>query len=168
MEHTNVDTAAATIKVLFDLVFGNGFSVHFDQDIGALAVGQIVYLQLPHNADSMHDDDYDEETIEKCLAAVSATYSDADLSIMKITGSANISDIEIKAVTSSAKNLNDAGELIEQPLSFYVLNDTGYFYAIEEDQVHKYYTNNKSWRLASDIADLFDEAGLEELYNGGY
>lgn len=168
MKDTDTNTVKPSIKISFVEIDDNGFRVSFDQNIGTLEAGQEVYLQLPHNADSQHDSSYDDKTIEECLAVIADKYSDMDLSIMKIIGSAAITDIEIKAVASSARDLNDAGELVERPLSFYVLKNDEDFHAVEEDQVHKYYTNNKSWRVAGEMSDLFNEDSLKELYDGGY
>ncbi|WP_339343528.1 hypothetical protein [uncultured Psychrobacter sp.] len=168
MKNTNTDTVKPGINISFVDINDNGFKVRFDKAIGSLEAGQEMYLQLPHNADSKHDSGYDDETIEAALAAIGNQYSDMDLSIMKIIGSESITDIEIKVVTSSARNLNEAGELVEQPLSFYILKNNEDFHAIEEDQVHKYYTHNNSWRVAAEMSDLFNEESLKELFDGGY
>lgn len=168
MKDIDTNTVKPGINISFVDINDNGFSVRFDQAIDSLPAGEEVYLQLPHNADSKHDSSYDNKTIEACLAVIGGQYSDIDLSIMKIIGSDNITDVKIKAVTSSARDLNEAGDLVERPLSFYILKNGEDFHAIEEDQVHKYYTQNKCWRRAFEISDLFNEESLQELYDGGY
>ena len=164
----DTNTVDPNINISFIDIDDITFSVRFDQTIGGLPAGKDVYLQLPHNADSEHDDRYDDETIDACLAVIGSQYSDMDLSIMKIIGSDDMSASEIKAVAPSARFINDAGALIERPLSFYILKNNEDFHAIEEDQVHKYYTQNKCWRRAFEMSDLFNEESLKELYDGGY
>lgn len=168
MKGIDTNTVKPGINISFVDINDNGFNVRFDQAIDSLPAGQEVYLQLPHNADSEHDSRYDDKTIKACLAVIGSQYSDMDLSIIKIIGSDNITDIEIQAVASSARDLNEAGELVERPLSFYVLKNNEDFHAIEEDQVHKYYTHNKCWRRAFEMSDLFNEDSLQELFDGGY
>lgn len=156
------------INMLFESIDDTGFFVSFSQSINNLEAGQCIYLQLPHNADSVHDNNYDQDTICSCLSVISSKYKDIDLSIMKIIQSSDTSAIEIKPVASVAKSLNENGVLIDNPLTFNVLKHGGDFYAIEDDQVHKYYTNNKAWRLSVEISDLFNQECLEELFLGGY
>ena len=164
----DTNTVNPNINISFVDINDIAFSVRFDQTIGSLPAGKEVYLQLPHNADSEHDNRYDNKTIDACLAVIGSEYSDMDLSIMKIIGSDDMSASEIKAVAPSARFINDAGALIERPLSFYILKNNEDFHAIEEDQVHKYYTQNKCWRRAFEMSDLFNEENLKELYDGGY
>lgn len=139
-----------------------GFYAAFNRRVGELHQLDEIYLQLPHNADSQHDGNYDDATISKCIDILAKFYTDEDFSIMHIIGSSLVSYVDIKEAT--VKFLDDDG--VERTANTHVLHssDGDVFLLVDVSAVHRYYTGNKAWVVDKDLNSRFTDFERIDIY----
>lgn len=142
-----------------------GFYASFTDTVMELPQGSDIYLQLPDNADSQHDDDYSKDTADACVKIIKGKYNDELLSLMAIIGDMDLDDLEIKNCTLQSIEPDGNGNLKEVSFSVQVLKNNDDFYAVKDSSHHKYYTNNFAWTIDTDNECRFGAGELEDAFN---
>lgn len=157
----------STSKHLKDICLDYGtdkeFCVSFNKNVGQLKAGEPINLQLPRSSTLRSHSKHNDKTVVKCTQLVSETYSDAELSIMSMIYTTDLSNVEVRDCIAQ-KPISIGWFDENKTKRLYILRYEDEYFVISNKTFHEADTGKKAWVRDHCADEFYSKTKRKDLF----